>query len=350
MDEILERRRRLVVNLLHAAGAATVAALWAFESSAGLITDLDRYAYPVLLLVLGVGFGVRWLRPRHRVMAELGAYGVFAGYFITAILSFLILQPDNRVYTVANTLQWMPVIYLAAFFFFPRRLAVMASWSVFALALLVPVAALLWGNLASWDGALISLLANAYVVHLLTLACLSLLALFGTRYEHVQRRARALESAVLTDPLTGVANRRGLERALESLNQTPGRLVGLILLDTDHFKAVNDRFGHIIGDEVLADLGQRLSARLRRGDILGRWGGEEFLLITPDTIQMTAMGIAERMRAIAREVPHPAVGTITVSAGVAVWMSGTPVQEALHRADMALYAAKAQGRNRVEAG
>jgi len=350
MDEILERRRRLVVNLLHATGAVTVVALWAFESHAGLIAELDRYGYPILLLTAGLGLAVRRLQPRLRVMAELGAYAVFAGYFVASLFSFLILQPDNRVYTVANTLQWMPVLYLAAFFFFPRRLAVAASWSVFALALLVPVAALFWGNFAAWGSALISLLVNAYVVHLLTLACLSLLALFGTQYERVQIRARRLEHAALTDPLTGVANRRGLERALERLNETPGRLIGLILLDTDRFKAVNDRFGHIVGDEVLAGLGRRLSTRLGRGDILGRWGGEEFLLIAPDTTQAAAMSLAEQMRALAREEAHPEVGTVTVSAGVAVWMSGTPVRDALHRADMALYAAKAQGRNRVEAG
>ncbi|HWX46754.1 MAG TPA: GGDEF domain-containing protein [Roseomonas sp.] len=350
MDEILDRRRRLVVNLLHATGTAALAALWAFEASAGLITQFDRHAYPLLLVVLGLSFAVRLLWPRHRVPAELAGYAVVATYFVASLLSFVVLQPDNRVYTVANTLQWMPVLYLAAFFFFRRRLAVVAAWSVFLAAVLVPASALLWRGEMGWDMRLVSLLANACVVHLLTLACLSLLALFDSEYERARQHSRLLESAALTDPLTGLANRRGLEHTLTALARTPGRLVGLILLDTDHFKGINDGYGHIVGDEVLASLGHRLSGMLRQGDTLGRWGGEEFLLIAPDTGEASALRLAEQMRQVARAVPHPVAGTITVSVGVAIWMCGAPVQEALHRADLALYAAKAGGRNRVEAG
>ncbi|NSL53415.1 GGDEF domain-containing protein [Uliginosibacterium aquaticum] len=166
---------------------------------------------------------------------------------------------------------------------------------------------------------------------------------------HIQRLA-------MEDELTGVMNRRAFflqaGREFARVSRAKGRL-SLLMMDIDHFKQINDRHGHAVGDEVLAALPALWAQALRRGDLLGRLGGEEFGVLLPDTGPEGAAEIAERLRALsARSRPSSRVAAleVTISIGVA---SSTPAdadwQAILARADAALYRAKATGRNRVEA-
>ena len=155
------------------------------------------------------------------------------------------------------------------------------------------------------------------------------------------------------DPLTGAYNRRqgdALLAAEFSRRSRDGRTFAVLLLDVDHFKSVNDRFGHPAGDAVLRALVEACQASLRPIDLVVRWGGEEFLAVLPDTDAVAAMAAAERMRnaLAATEVVVPDTPTIrfTVSVGVAV-STGVSPNDLLRRADIALYAAKEGGRNRV---
>jgi diguanylate cyclase (GGDEF)-like protein len=118
------------------------------------------------------------------------------------------------------------------------------------------------------------------------------------------------------------------------------------MVDIDHFKALNDSHGHQVGDEVLTAAVRAMRRRLRAEDQLGRLGGEEFLVLLPDTDRAAAAIVAESLRA---EIAHaPAPVQITASAGVATW-DGEPPEELLRRADQALYGAKRGGRDRIEA-
>jgi diguanylate cyclase (GGDEF)-like protein/PAS domain S-box-containing protein len=155
------------------------------------------------------------------------------------------------------------------------------------------------------------------------------------------------------DPLTGAYNRRqgdALVAAEFSRRSRDGRTFAVLMLDVDHFKSVNDRFGHPAGDAVLQALVQACQASLRSVDLVVRWGGEEFLVVLPDTDAVAAMSAAERMRIAlaATEVVVPDTPTIrfTVSVGVAVSTGESP-NNLLRRADVALYAAKEGGRDRV---
>jgi diguanylate cyclase (GGDEF)-like protein len=155
------------------------------------------------------------------------------------------------------------------------------------------------------------------------------------------------------DPLTGAYNRRqgdALLAAEFARRARDGRDFAVLMLDIDHFKAVNDKFGHATGDAVLCALVRDGQKALRAVDMLVRWGGEEFLLVLPDTGAHAAMGTAERMRAAlaSTEVSASDVATVrfTVSIGVAVPLTDNS-GELLRRADLALYAAKRGGRNRV---
>lgn len=164
----------------------------------------------------------------------------------------------------------------------------------------------------------------------------------------LQQKLGRLRHEAQSDSLTGLANRRAMDALLQLLEQT-GQEYSVLALDIDHFKRVNDTYGHDVGDVALQQVAAVLQEYTRAGDMACRAGGEEFTLILPDTSLATALAIAERIRVAlaAREIPQ--IGLITVSIGVASRDSEGELAEAtLKRADRCLYQAKKGGRNRVE--
>lgn len=162
-----------------------------------------------------------------------------------------------------------------------------------------------------------------------------------------------LEQAAGTDRLTGAWNRRRFEEAAAmemSLARRRKGPVSLLLLDLDHFKAVNDDFGHACGDEVLVQTAQAIRRHIRASDALVRWGGEEFIVLAPATRLDGALGLAEKVRAEVEAQTFPMPRTLTVSIGVAEFQPGMDLETWVRCADEALYRAKAEGRNRVVAG
>lgn len=158
-----------------------------------------------------------------------------------------------------------------------------------------------------------------------------------------------LRQLAMIDTLTGVASRRRLEDVLnlEIALVRRGRPVSVILLDVDRFKSINDRFGHDAGDEVLRGIARVLQQGARLSDVIGRWGGEEFLVICPDTPLANAAVLAERLAAGLRASSFHPVGRVTASFGVAEALADDKLREPIDRADRALYEAKAAGRDRV---
>jgi two-component system cell cycle response regulator len=171
--------------------------------------------------------------------------------------------------------------------------------------------------------------------------------------EELVVQSRRLEALIFEDPLTGLSNRRFILTQLAgqlSGARRHGRPFSVAMLDIDHFKAVNDRFGHAAGDQVLAAVTRTLRAHLRAEDQLGRLGGEEFLALLGDTDERAAPAAAEKLRAAVAAAPPRYEGVelaVTVSVGWASW-DGEEPDELLRRADDALYQAKRAGRNRIE--
>lgn len=161
-----------------------------------------------------------------------------------------------------------------------------------------------------------------------------------------------LEMKATTDSLTGLRNRQYLDRQLileisrAERYQTP---MSFILFDIDLFKIINDRFGHLAGDEVLKTLGAIVGRAIRNLDVLARWGGEEFAVLLPGATLEPAMHAAEKLRALIEKHPFPVNGGITCSLGVSQYREGDTPEKITARADDALYAAKAAGRNAVRA-
>jgi diguanylate cyclase (GGDEF)-like protein len=168
----------------------------------------------------------------------------------------------------------------------------------------------------------------------------------------LERKTARLEQIAATDPLTGAANRARFEELLDAERQRHSRAprvpFAVILFDIDHFKRVNDTWGHNQGDLVLKGLVQHVQGRLRRIDTLARWGGEEFAVLLPQTDGADAFLVAEKIRLSLAQIEFGQVGRISASFGVAQYQAGETNAELLGRADNALYRAKRGGRNRVE--
>jgi two-component system cell cycle response regulator len=159
---------------------------------------------------------------------------------------------------------------------------------------------------------------------------------------------------VLTDPLTGLYNKRYLDRHVGGLIESgKGRHLAILMVDVDHFKAVNDAYGHVAGDRALRLIADSLRVNTRVFDSVARYGGEEFVVVMPGTRPEEAAAAAERLRAAVESIdffPSPGVrAPLTVSVGVAFTPAETGVPDLLFQAaDAALYQAKRNGRNRIE--
>jgi len=168
--------------------------------------------------------------------------------------------------------------------------------------------------------------------------------------QSLQRALDQLEQAASTDRLTGAWNRRRFEEAVMpeiALAHRRRDPLSLLMFDLDHFKRVNDTYGHGAGDAVLAGTAQTVRMHLRASDSLVRWGGEEFLVMTPATRLEGALGLAEKLRAAIEAIDFPGVGRVTMSLGVSEYAIGEGLEDWIERTDQALYRAKAEGRNRV---
>ena len=165
---------------------------------------------------------------------------------------------------------------------------------------------------------------------------------------------RAREDA-LRDGLTGLMNRRGFDLSLSATldGGHPGQGPSLLMADIDHFKAINDRFGHLFGDKVIRAIGLVLKDNVKGRDVATRYGGEEFAILLPDTPLEGARALAEKLRGtiagsrIRRTDNNALLESVTVSVGVACYKPGEPAEDFVRRADLALYASKRGGRNRV---
>ncbi len=165
-------------------------------------------------------------------------------------------------------------------------------------------------------------------------------------FNALQDRIGNLNRDSRTDPLTGLLNRRGLQQTLE-MWRAQGQAFAILALDIDRFKSINDRFGHEVGDTVIAQIAAQMRLNSREGDVLCRNGGEEFLLLLPGSNAEDALQVAERLRQRVATATFDAVGQVTVSLGVSHYPSFDPdPDQALRLADKALYMAKEQGRNR----
>lgn len=237
-----------------------------------------------------------------------------------------------------------------------RRKDMRARWPAIAvpmlhgLVLTMPVLAGLLMRPANGAASLSNGWVIAFAVELMLYAVGTVFIVFMLVAE---RAVRKHKDAAAIDPLTGVLNRRGFAEAMARMAERAenhGRAFSVLMFDIDHFKSVNDRFGHLVGDDVLQVFAQVVTGNLRITDLVGRVGGEEFAALLPCSV-MDARIAAERVRAAFENAGVAIDGEplqTSVSIGIAGGAIGTPIEVLFASADAALYAAKRGGRNRIE--
>lgn len=341
--------RLRVLRLMLALSAVAVAVMWYLDENGNLLSVIDRIGYPVLLAVTSIGALRLLFRPDSLQAVVTTVFVTFITYLLANYYYILIYQglaAEPSSYMLASLALWLPLSYVAGYVFFSPRVAVRTSLGIYAAICLPQLVTIHATN------TLASQIAVAILVsHPVYIAALWGVARLKVHARGVHALAKSMSMAASVDPLTGIANRRAMLHALDTVSHVltgTDRPVALLLFDVDRFKVINDRFGHAGGDKVLIELAIRANAHLRPTDLLGRWGGEEFIILTLDQDGPQALHMAERLRAELEQITYPEVGTVTVSIGVTSYMSGEDIDEFVNRADKALYLAKERGRNRVE--
>ena len=349
----IEALKLRVLKVLLFVGTFALVGFWLTELKTGVLGPFDAFAYPSLIVFYGLLTVFLYLRPDYRRMAEIVTVYVMASYFVVAHWVFFISPDwaslDQLSLQQSRIVQWYILIFIAAFVFYEIKAAIITS-IVFYLAIALPELIFLF------DGAperaqdvtattVISLISNpVYIV------CLWGVSLIKEHAYELSGHAEIMAEAASRDSLTGVLNRRGIAKIIAEFQHAPqnqDKLCALILFDVDHFKAINDTFGHDRGDETLRDLVKLTQARLRPSDNLARWGGEEFLVVAPDLSLENTIKLAERLRKDLVEANKGVLENVTSSYGISRLHPEESFEDAIKRADEALYQAKSSGRNCV---
>ena len=315
-------------------GAAVRTAAWMYGGAAfagaieTFVPGTPQEALGPACFAVGMAAGL-WLFGRwipSRVLPVVGLLGI-------ALIAWALAQTDG--FSDGAALYAWPILWTA--YFFDRRMTVVAVVTLgiahaAALRSMPPGI----GYASRWIDVMVSMTIVAVVVRMLGESEL------GLRTQ--------LRSEARTDDLTGLLNRRGVTELIPAVVGRALRertSIAAIILDIDHFKLINDEYGHETGDCVIAHVGETLRERTRAIDLAARIGGEEFLILLPDCDLIEARDTAERLRReLAQDLPA-GLPPITASAGVAAARTPTDFRPIFHAADRALYRAKAAGRNRT---
>ncbi|MBI3513630.1 MAG: GGDEF domain-containing protein [Proteobacteria bacterium] len=260
---------------------------------------------------------------------------------LALVLCGTLLASDLALPVEMNEVQLYPLVLLPLFRVQLRYL--LPVFTLISIALIV-VGYSVAPDPDYWDG----LSNRSFSIVMVVMTALALHRLATTERELMLRG--------FTDPLTGLFNRRTfleMSSKAEARARRHGKATSLLMIDIDHFKRINDTYGHPAGDQVIKALADTAAKMMRPTDILARYGGEEFVVTLPETDADVATRVAERLRAMLEQLVVPADGRevrFTISVGVATFLTGVPLDQAMARADQALYRAKQGGRNRVEVG
>lgn len=336
-----ERRRRYFYLVASLAGIPSILAVW-WQHHAD--NPFIATVYPLLILA-GLAWSVALLWPRIPLAwIERTVLFIISLLFLSKLVYLLFFTQDlNGAWAEVEAVYWiLAFIFVIGYITLPRRLALGSS-----LVLLVATSALgLW---RFWNGP--GLLGIEFLRLEVRIAGLSFLLFILARtkdeFNQTLLAANQMHQMAHTDSLTQLPNRRGLNRLLEEY-LTRRKPFTVILTDIDHFKLINDTFGHESGDTILCQVGECLQQQIRAGDVLGRWGGEEFLILTTEKEAHSALHLAHRLRVAVEAFEFSQGIPVTASFGVTLSCEQDTPISLIKRADLALYRAKHNGRNRVE--
>ena len=337
------RRRHVAYAIALVAGGSASALLIVYGEVQTPELTVLRGVLAVTTLALAAGLLARRLSLRTLERSLLA--------LVTAASVMLVVRWGLDPAPGDATLPWLAVLFPLAVLVLGKSSGLKLNLAVYTLLAALAAGALITRAL----GLEAAPVSHGAIINYLGLhgAIIALLFALGGRYEALiaaHHHALVRERDANTDQLTGVANRRRLTAALLDAVETAhasGRPLSVAWCDLDHFKHINDTFGHDAGDRVLTEAVARLEAVTRGGDLMGRWGGEELLVMLPDCDHQDALAVAELCRGALGDEPFEGLGAITVSVGVATLGPDEERDALLKRADRHLYEAKAAGRDCV---
>ena len=298
-----------------------------------------------------------WLLYSKRVRVVVARESVYVG--ISAILLSVFIyalyeQPSRLLEQVSlvSLYLWFPFVYLFISMTYEGRGVLVRSGLLYVLTLCVslPHAVATVGSTDPFEG--FQSLGQFYISSASFIAVLYFFSKMKERLRETQAVADQMSLLAQTDALTNIPNRRAMEALLEQEVQRASRYelpLSLIIFDLDYFKQLNDTLGHDAGDEVLVKVARMVESCLRGSDRFGRWGGEEFTIVTTETSFDSACQLADRIRKTIEDHEFEKDYRLSASFGVATHCPGDNSAALFKKADVALYRAKALGRNRVEA-
>ncbi|WP_054520135.1 GGDEF domain-containing protein [Thermanaerothrix daxensis] len=336
-----ERRRRYFYLFASLAGIPSILAVWLQHHTDNPFIAIT---YPVLILA-GLAWSAALLWPRIPLAwIERTVLLTISLLFLSKLVYLLFFTPNlASVWAEVEAVFWVfAFIFVIGYIALPRHLAL--GLSVFHL-----VVTSVLGLWRFWDGP--SLLGVEFLRLEVRIAGLSFLLFVLARtkdeFSRTLLAANQMHQMAHTDSLTQLPNRRGLNRLLEE-HLARRKPFTVILVDIDHFKLINDTFGHESGDVILRQVGECLQRQIRAGDVIGRWGGEEFLILAAEQEAQSALQLAQRLRETVEGFDFNQGIPVTASFGVTLSREQDTPDSLIKRADLALYRAKHNGRNRVE--
>jgi diguanylate cyclase (GGDEF)-like protein len=348
----LEHLRLRIYATVFPIGVAALSLITILENIEGLATPVERILHPLLAVLFGLFAVAVSLRRSLLRPLEVISFTIVSLYMLLEL--YRLLYESYAQHTTAGFAtfpQWLPMVYFLGFLIFRTKSAIIVSICFLAAAVVPGAMYLLAFGPESLRFPEFRALIQVYLSHSIYIPLLSGNSVLKERYMRAAMFAESMLRVANRDYLTKIDNRRYLEETLTlSIERARryGRSLMVIVIDIDHFKRINDNYGHDVGDDVLIEMATLIREHLRTADSFGRWGGEEFLVIAPEIGISRAVLLAERLRTI---IEHHSFGIdqrLTASFGVTGYRAGDTVDSLVKRADIALYRAKQSGRNRVE--
>ncbi len=302
-------------------------------------------------------FAIVWILGRQRVPLErverfMLFFFIFQSLVFNSIVPALLRQHlDNLFFdTIGDDIWFLLIVCVLAVHLYDLRRGALIAGSVYSLSFAIVVVQIVSWNMPGIDGEDSEHVLRAYLMGGALLVFLVVLAMYRSHIERLHTEYEVMANLAYTDTLTSLPNRRRLYEdvyRLIALAERYGQEFCVCLFDLDHFKRLNDTHGRLVGDQVLQEVAQVARLHLRAADLFGRWGGEEFVVLLPQTRLSDAQTALERVRLALHTIALPNVHAVTASFGIAAYLPGDTRESLLHRADQALYLAKTTGRNRI---
>lgn len=287
--------------------------------------------------------------------AEEALY-IFPGAILLLVLLYALYAPvtqEQSLSALRGSYLWFPAVYILIFLIHGGRAALprAAAFYLLVVAVSLPEALSTLGSEQPYSGLNDLSLDQLYLSSFVVITLLVFVNRLKDRLRESEVTAERMKRLAHTDPLTGLYNRRHIEELLEGEMERCRRYglpLSVIIFDVDDFKRINDDHGHDAGDAALIEISRLVTPRLRESDRFGRWGGEEFLIVAPETPPEAAQRLAGRLRLAIEEHDFGAAGRVSASFGITMLHPDDSKTRLVKRADVAVYRSKTGGKNRTE--